>query len=197
MFLAYQLSVRLDSTGWYWLNLDRRSIADCVTGKVTAAVLLSQQWIPNVSCTFRDGVYTLHSSVVKSQMEGLVKFAEELRWPYLRAAKNYSDIISQAVPSRLNRMASNPYMWDWLYGLALPGSYFSHKIMLALVIASEKHSQLGLAPALSFGLVLEDRSYWRQSSVLGRVLAGLKDVKAVSGWIGPCPSPKTTIDSLG
>lgn len=61
--------------------------------------------------------------------------------------------------------------------------------MLALVIASEKHSQLGLAPALSFGLVLEDRSYWRQSSVLGRVLAGLKDVKAVSGWIGPCPTP--------
>ncbi|KAK1961959.1 hypothetical protein LY78DRAFT_684431 [Colletotrichum sublineola] len=61
--------------------------------------------------------------------------------------------------------------------------------MSALVAASP--SLAGLGPPMYFGsgLVLEDRSYWRAKFVLGRVLGGLRGVKAANGWVGPCPLP--------
>jgi hypothetical protein len=193
MVLAYQLSLRLDKTGWYWLNVDQSNISECVTEKVVAAVLLSRPWILNIGLRLIDGSFRLQPALLDQQMEGLLSFAELLQWPYLFEVQNYADIVQHATPQRLHSLAANPYMWDWLYGLTLPGRYFAHKIMLALVLASQSTKNLGLAPAPSFGLVLSDRSYWRQSCVLGKVMAGLKNVKAISGWIGPCPAPRNKI----
>jgi hypothetical protein len=119
------------------------------------------------------------------QIEGLTRFAEELEWPYLSETKDFATTKELDIIVR-----DNTYIWDWLYGLTLPGSNFSHNIIIALVFASQSTRSLWLAPSPSFGLALEDRSYWRQSSVMGRVLAGLKDVKAISGWLGPCPASR-------
>lgn len=195
MVLAYQLSLRLDKAGWFWMNFDKTSIRDCVTEKVIAAVLLSRRWILGIGVNLvtKDGSFQLQSSVLEIQMEGLLRFAECLQWPYLRELRNYAEIVRNAAPQRLQSAAANPYMWDWLYGLTLPGSYYAHKIMIALVLASQSTQKLGLAPTRSFGLVLKDRSYWRQSCVLGRVMAGSEDAKAISGWIGPCPAPKNKL----
>src|ERR1700691_4365128 len=48
---------------------------------------------------------------------------------------------------------------------------------------------MGLIPSLVCisGFNLQSRSWWRCRNVLGSVLAGVRGVKSVCGWIGPCP----------
>ncbi|KAL3484830.1 hypothetical protein BJX62DRAFT_243538 [Aspergillus germanicus] len=38
------------------------------------------------------------------------------------------------------------------------------------------------------GVVIQNKSYWRVRSTLGRVLGCLPGVNSVGGWIGPCPA---------
>jgi len=77
--------------------------------------------------------------------------------------------------------------WDWLFGTYLPGKYASYKIMAALVYCTPSLRDLGSALFYDSGLVLDNRSYWRARTVLGRVLGGLRSANAVHGWVGPCP----------
>ena len=60
--------------------------------------------------------------------------------------------------------------------------------MTALVAASLSTKEFGPAPTMISGLALTDQSYWWQTSSLGRVIGGVKDVKEASGWLGPCPA---------
>jgi len=83
-----------------------------------------------------------------------------------------------------------PYAWDGLHGLNLPGYFVAHKIMIALVFACSSTRSLGGQPAPNFGLVLNDRTYCRQFTALGRVLGGLKGIQAGSGWLSSCPAPR-------
>jgi len=61
----------------------------------------------------------------------------------------------------------------------LPGNNFIYIIMQSLVGATP-----GLKESIEVnsypgpGLVLSDRSYWRANTVVGRVLGGLKGIKA-------------------
>ena len=77
--------------------------------------------------------------------------------------------------------------WDWLFGTYLPGKYASYKIMAALVYCTPSLRELGSALFYDSGLVLENRSYWRARTVLGRVMGGSKSANAAHGWVGPCP----------
>jgi hypothetical protein len=77
--------------------------------------------------------------------------------------------------------------WDWLFGAYLPGKYASYKIMAALVYSTPSLRELGSALFFDSGLVVENRSYWRARTVLGRVLGGLRSANAAHGWVGPCP----------
>ena len=77
--------------------------------------------------------------------------------------------------------------WDWLFGTYLPGKYASYKIMAALVYCTPAVREFGSALFHDSGLVLNNRSYWRVRTVLGRVLGGLRSANGVHGWVGPCP----------
>ena len=77
--------------------------------------------------------------------------------------------------------------WDWLFGTYLPGKYASYKIMAALVYCTPSLRDLGSALFYDSGLVINNRSYWRARTVLGRVLGGLRSANSAHGWVGPCP----------
>jgi hypothetical protein len=74
-------------------------------------------------------------------MEGLLRFAELLQWPYLHETKDYAETVRRADSLGLDRASAFPVLWDWLYGLTLPGNTFAHKTMIALVSAS-KHDRI-------------------------------------------------------
>ena len=84
-------------------------------------------------------------------------------------------------------------IYDWLFGLVLPGKNYRHRIMACLVHSSPTIRSIAGAPYWDNGLVVKDKSYWPRRSVLGRVLGGMKGAKSVCGWIGPLPAPKENI----
>jgi hypothetical protein len=79
-------------------------------------------------------------------------------------------------------------MWDWLYGLSLPGKWFSMKFGRALVSCTPSLKDMEPNTYYDAGISLAEGSYWRVCSVLGRVLGSLPGVRSVCGWIGPCPA---------
>ncbi|KAH8193742.1 hypothetical protein TruAng_012090 [Truncatella angustata] len=127
----------------------------------------------------------IHSRVHGQQVEGLLKFAEQMKWPFINETRDfaeeaYSDLRGgKTLPIDLH---------DWLFGLILPGKWFSYKIMAALVLATPCLAKsLGQAPYYECGLSLPKRSYWRIRTVLGRILGCLPGVRSVCGWLGLCP----------
>jgi hypothetical protein len=84
-------------------------------------------------------------------------------------------------------------IYDWLFGLLLPGKLYRHRIMACLVHSSPTIRSISSAPYWDNGLVVKGQSYWPRRTVLGRVLGGVKGVKSVCGWIGPLPAPKENI----
>jgi hypothetical protein len=62
--------------------------------------------------------------------------------------------------------------------------------MTALVAASLSTKEFGPAPTMISGLALTDQSYWRQTSSLGRVIGGVKDVKRLQAGLGHALLPK-------
>lgn len=121
-----------------------------------------------------------------SQAEGLIRFAEAMAWPYMTEARNY---IENVYNNLLAGQATGFDMYDWLYGLILPGKIFRHRIMCCLVYCSPTIRHLNGAPFYDNGLVVQGKSYWPKRSVLGRVLSALRNPKSLCGWIGPLPAP--------
>jgi tetratricopeptide (TPR) repeat protein len=128
----------------------------------------------------------LHSHVHEQQVEGLLHFAERIKWPYINEARNYAEDVYGNLRSG---QVIEFHLHDWLYGMTLPGKWMSHKVMAALVLCTPSISKsLGVAHYYDCGLSLPKQSYWRARTVLGRVLGCLPGVVSLCGWIGPCPS---------
>jgi tetratricopeptide (TPR) repeat protein len=135
----------------------------------------------------------LHSRVHSRQTEGLILFAERMRWPYLNEVRDYAEAVygdlvgGQVVSSHLH---------DWMYGMMLPGKWFAFKIMSALIICTRSicHT-IGVAPYYECGVSLPQASYWRVRTPLGSVLGCLPGVISLNGWLGPCP-PVRFVSSL-
>ncbi|KFY85575.1 hypothetical protein V500_08293 [Pseudogymnoascus sp. VKM F-4518 (FW-2643)] len=47
---------------------------------------------------------------------------------------------------------------------------------------------LGAAKYHASSLIIDGKSYWRAKSAVGRVFGGMEGIKAVCGWVGPCPA---------
>ena len=126
-----------------------------------------------------------HSHAHERQVEGLLLFAERMKWPYLNEARDYAEDVY----SNLRGGAIIPsHLADWIFGLMLPGKWMSFKIMTALVLCSPSITEkVGIAYYYDCGLVLQKQSYWRIRTVLGRILGALPSVQCLCGWIGPCP----------
>ena len=121
----------------------------------------------------------LHSRIHEQQVEGLLRFAERIRWPHVNEARDHAE---EAYPTIRGGGLVNVHLHDWLFGVVLPGKWFTFKTMTALVLCTPS------APYYDCGLVLPaGRSYRRQRTVLGRVLGCPPGVVALYGWVGPCP----------
>ncbi|KAK0654909.1 prion-inhibition and propagation-domain-containing protein [Cercophora newfieldiana] len=127
----------------------------------------------------------LYSLVHERQVEGLLHFAERMKWPYINEVRDYAE---EAYSLIRGGGTINIHLHDWLFGIILPGKWFSFKVMTALIMCTQSIlPKVGIAHYYECGLSLPTRSYWRQRTVLGRVLGCLPGVISLCGWIGPCP----------
>lgn len=188
ILLGAELYIRLRKAG------TRLGYANIMTNTTSALVIIAQQWMENVTIRVQPqsaGAPKRHTLVANNharQSEGLIRFAEYLAWPYLdEARQNIESLYNSLIASPSN---VNHYLTDWLYGLSLPGKYFRHQIMCCLVLATPSIRNIGSALYYNNGIVVGDRSYWPKRTVLGRVLAGLRNPKSTCGWIGPVPAPR-------
>ncbi|TQN72551.1 Heterokaryon incompatibility protein S, partial [Colletotrichum shisoi] len=181
MVLAYELKLLLER--------ERDIVFGNYGPGIIATVTAAERWIDGVLVKVTDPKkkkIEIFSLVHERQVEGLVRFAELMAWPLLGEMRSYIEDAYAHI--RAGGRASS-HLWDWLFGTMLPGNAFVFTIMSALVAASPSIAGLGAPRYFASGLVLNDRSYWRAKFVLGRVLGGLRGVKAANGWVGPCPLP--------
>ena len=127
----------------------------------------------------------LHSRVHEQQVEGLLFFAERMKWPYINEVRDYAeDVYSNLRGGTI----INIHLHDWLFGAMLPGKFFAFKLMTALVLCTPSvKDKVGIARYYECGFSLPTRSYWRCRTVLGSVLGCIPGVVQMGGWIGPCP----------
>ncbi|KAJ5819550.1 hypothetical protein N7474_005141 [Penicillium riverlandense] len=183
VILAHELRMRmLHLPGVVFGNVSRRIVAACQA---------SERWINGMDLRYPDpkGQPTyleLHSRVHERQVEGLVRFAETMAWPALGEMRRFTEEVYSDIRSG---GSTNLFLYDWLFGLTLPGRKFVNTIMASLVAATPSLAHLDHARYYISGLVVGDRSYWRTKSVLGRVLGAMKETRAANGWVGPFPRP--------
>ncbi|KAL8783566.1 MAG: hypothetical protein Q9213_004556 [Squamulea squamosa] len=128
----------------------------------------------------------IHTLVHERQVEGLLLFAHRMKWPYINDTRDYAENVYNDMRTGSKTSA---HLHDWLYGLMLPGKWMAFKLMTALVECTPiLWGRLAPAYFYNSGLSLQDRSYWRVRTVLGRVLGCLPNVISLCGWIGPCPA---------
>lgn len=153
---------------------------------VKADIIISKRWMDNLTVLWHvnNVNYKFQPRIAGQQIEGLLKFEDEMRWPY-------RDMVETGLTDALRKIqagaAVGTHTCDWLFGLCLLGKYYSVKALTVLLLLSPPDlAKLGIAPYYHGGLMLMDRTYWRTTSVIGRVLGGSKDVKSCLHWIGPC-----------
>jgi hypothetical protein len=188
ILIGYELLVRIG------LQLVGPSYTGIVTNNISCLMVIADHFILNVMITeiprpvgIVNPQYKFFPKNHKSNGEGLIKFAEAIAWPLLEEAKRTIEAASAEFDS--GRMPAGDDLCDWMYGLILPGKIFRHRIMCALVEASPSIQSIKGAPYYENGLVVKNKSYWPQRTVLGRVLGGLRNPKSTCGWIGPSPAP--------
>ncbi|KAK6503882.1 hypothetical protein TWF481_008883 [Arthrobotrys musiformis] len=165
------------------------SYTGLISHNISANLVISDLWMQNIDTkreTTPAGLprHLLISLVHQRQCEGLIRFAETLKWPYMDEARNY---IEGAYNDLITGKAIGFDMCDWLFGLVRPGKLFRHLIMNCVVYSSPSIRDFQGAPTFTCGLVLHNRSYWPRRSVLGGVLGGLRNLTPVCGWVGPAP----------
>lgn len=180
MVLAYELRLRLRGSD-DWMS--------GMTPNVLAAIEMAHRWMENVKIELSgEGNlrFKFHSLVHERQLEGLIKFSEAMEWPKLSEMREYTE--GAYAGYRAGLLMSLTF-WNWMFGQVLPGDQFIYHIMGALVYATPSFRSLGSAKYHAASLIIDGRSYWRAKSAVGCVLGGMKGIKSVCGWIGPCPAP--------
>lgn len=170
--------------------------AGLIRDTTSALLVLGERWMSSIfikgpslgTPVDHPNSYTFSSLIARSQTEALLRFGEALRWPYMDEARNWIETSYSAIA--VGSQACNADVWDWLFGMVLPGQVYRHRIMAVLIHASPTVRHLNGSPFYDNGLVVGGCSYWPKRTVLGRVLGGVGDVKSVCGWIGPLPAPQ-------
>jgi hypothetical protein len=181
VLLGYELYLRLKIC-------DNASSFPGITQQVNSTLEVATRWVENVSTEISEGQLKVYSKVHESQAEGLVAFAEAMKWPFLDEVTRFAPA---AYSNHLNGQIVDVHFLDWLYGTFLPGRWFAWKCMCAAIYASPSLRSYGTTPYFDAGLVLPNASYWRTRTPLAHVLGGVSNVNSVAGWVGPCPAVKT------
>ncbi|KAG8858030.1 hypothetical protein FRB91_010569 [Serendipita sp. 411] len=180
MLLGYELYLRLKVC-------DNTSSFPGITQQVNSTLEMAVRWVENVSTEIVDGELKVYSKIHERQADGLIAFAEAMRWPALDEVRRFA---KTAYSDHLGGQIVNVHFLDWLYGTFLPGRWFAWKCMSAAIYASPSLRSYGTTPYYDAGLVLDQHSYWRSRTPLAHVLGGLSSANCVAGWVGPCPPIK-------
>ncbi|KAH8556498.1 hypothetical protein BGW37DRAFT_472805 [Umbelopsis sp. PMI_123] len=179
ILLATELRLRLPL-------IKENTFQTAVREKVKADLIVAKRWWDCMNLARNPaspGNFSWHSLIYEQQTSGLIRFAELMNWPYLSSIRSK---IENSYRSLRSGATLNAHMWDWIFGLCLPGKYYSFKVMTALISFTPEIYAIGPAPYYDSGLVLKDKTYWRITSVLGRVLGATPGARASLSWIGPC-----------
>ncbi|KAL2827119.1 hypothetical protein BJY01DRAFT_255787 [Aspergillus pseudoustus] len=129
------------------------------------------------------------STVYTRQEQGLIAFAESIKWPYIEEVRHrVTGLYDRMLDLKEDDIL--PCVHDWLHGLSVPGRWYADSLINALVSSSASLKSIGISTSGNLGLVLTSATYWRTTTTLGRVLAALPGVVSVNGWVGPCPPAK-------
>ncbi|ORX48756.1 hypothetical protein DM01DRAFT_1394555 [Hesseltinella vesiculosa] len=181
ILLATELRLRLDL-------FDRGGTFDLSNSStIQSSLIISKRWQDHVCVTIeaeKDSIQW-RSNVHEQQIDGLLRFADTMGWPYMESLRPVAETSYAKMISGGHTV--NNHIWDWIYGVMLPGKYASFKIMTALVMLTPETKDLKEAPFYNSGLVVEGCSFWRLKSILGRVLGGSPGATGLMHWVGPCP----------
>jgi hypothetical protein len=138
---------------------------------------------------------TLRSLCHERQAEGLILFAQHMEWPWINEARDFAghvnarELAGSLNASKRNSLLTTMCLYNWIYGLMLPGKWFRFHIVTALIRCGPgvTGEETPAAARFDCGLSLPEKLYWRIRTVLGRVLGCLPGVTSLCGWLGTCP----------
>ncbi|GJJ75445.1 hypothetical protein EMPS_07803 [Entomortierella parvispora] len=178
ILLATELRLRLPLQGHYFTGMATRVLK--------SSLIVSKRWMDHVRLSIvEDSQVQWRSNIHEQQIDGLVRFADLMDWPYMESLRPQAETVYARLVSG---ETVSSHIWDWLFGVIIPGKYISFKIMTALVLLTPETKHLEPAPRYDSGLKLEDVSYWRLTTVIGRVFGSSDQVSAAMHWVGPCPT---------
>lgn len=192
VMLGYELLIRLK------LQPALTSYAGIMTDYISALIVTADLFMQNVQVTTPTTTtttlptaspprYAFFASNHQRNAEGLIRIAEALSWPLMDETRRCLETAYFDLTSGVSGASYD--MYDWLFGLVMPGKFFRHRVMCTLVDATPSIRNWQGAPYYDNGVVVKNKSYWPKRTVLGRVLGGLRNPKSVCGWLGPLPAP--------
>ncbi|KAJ5689117.1 hypothetical protein N7462_003509 [Penicillium macrosclerotiorum] len=192
MLLAREATLRIQQAERRWFG--------GITARVLYDMAAADLWARSMEIPDKpDQGYTVSPGVLRRQLDGIVKFADEMQWPHANEVRKTVDQLRKA---KISDLKVDVRVHDWICGLILPGASFP-LVLLGVLYRLSPTLQANL-PTMTvklrlsnYGIVYAKASYWNSRSVLGKVLAPLvlsssperPQIRSLGGWVGPCPSP--------
>ncbi|KAJ5151340.1 uncharacterized protein N7482_010592 [Penicillium canariense] len=190
------LRIQRDDRRWY----------GGITTRVIYDMIAADLWAQNMEVNI-DAGFKVSKNVLQQQMDGIIKFVDEMQWPYADEVRKTANHLREAQAHEIN---VDVRVHDWMGGLVFPGASFPLTVvgvvyLLSPTLRAHMPSESVNIRQGNFGIVYPEASYWHSRSVLGKVLAplslssetGRPQVRCLGGWIGPCPSPSIPECRLG
>lgn len=198
MLVARELTLRIQLANQSWYG--------GITSRVIYDMIAADLWARNMEIKPTGG-YGVPKSVLQRQMNGIIKFVDDMQWPYADEVREAANHLLGAQP---HEISVDVRIHDWMGGLVFPGAHFPLILVGALyklspTLRAHMPTETVKVREGNYGIVYPEASYWHTRSVLGKVLAPLSreqqtghcKVRCLGGWIGPCPSPSLPECRLG
>ncbi|KAJ4152393.1 hypothetical protein NW754_004188 [Fusarium falciforme] len=182
---------------------DKRRWYGGITDRIVYDMIVAELWGQNMELK-DNGMFEAHRTIKERQLDGIIKFAEEMEWPYVDEMR---DTVTKLLGPKADELQIHIRAFDWASGLVLPGGPFSMAILgmlysLSTTLTTRMPNTVVPARKGNYGIVYPQASYWSVRSVLGKVLAPLTDargsrMKCLGGFVGPCLSPSLPESTFG
>lgn len=199
MLVARELTLRIQQANQRWYGgITRRIIYDMIAADL---------WARHMEIKPAGGGYGVSKTVSQRQMHGIIRFVDQMHWPY---ADEIRKAVNHMLEAKPEEMKVDVQIHDWIGGLVFPGAHFPLTLVgvlykLSPTLRPHMPTESVKVREGNFGLIYPEASYWNVRSVLGKVLAPLSGLQAtdhlkvhcLGGWVGPCPSPSLPECRLG
>jgi hypothetical protein len=195
LVMARELSLRMDRDKRRWYGgITNRIVYDMIAADLFGRNMMFED----------DGMFQASQQTKEQQLQGILKFAEAMQWPYMDEMRV---TVAKLLGPNPDDVAMDLRAFDWVSGLTLPGGFFALAVVGTLYSMSSTLSKRLPQTTVqvrrgNWGVVYPQASYWSERSILGKVLAPLAEdvenaVKHLGGFIGPCPSPTLPESTFG